>query len=99
MRTGIKLLTGIQAFSAWKLSIANEIKRYRLWLHEQGLSSVDLDDRLARALRAFTTDRILLAFVGEFSRGKTELINAILGRHYKMRLFPTRNWTHNHVSN
>lgn len=90
VRTGDKLLTGIQAFSAWKLSIANEIKRYRLWLHEQGLSSVDLDDRLARALRAFTTDRILLAFVGEFSRGKTELINAILGRHYKMRLFPTR---------
>lgn len=89
-RTGGKLLTGIQAFSAWKLSIANEIKRYRLWLHEQGLSSVDIDDRLARALRAFTTDRILLAFVGEFSRGKTELINAILGRHYKMRLFPTR---------
>ncbi len=90
VRTGDKLLTGIQAFSAWKLSIASEIKRYRLWLHEQGLSSVDLDDRLARALRAFTTDRILLAFVGEFSRGKTELINAILGRHYKMRLFPTR---------
>ncbi len=90
MQKGDKLLTGIQAFSAWKLSIAGEIKRYRLWLHEQGLSSVDLDDRLARALRAFTTDRILLAFVGEFSRGKTELINAILGRHYKMRLFPTR---------
>lgn len=90
VRTGDKLLTGIQAFSAWKLSIANEIKRYRLWLHEQGLSSIELDDRLARALRAFTTDRILLAFVGEFSRGKTELINAILGRHYKMRLFPTR---------
>lgn len=90
VRTGDKLLTGIQAFGAWKLSIASEIKRYRLWLHEQGLSSVDLDDRLARALRAFTTDRILLAFVGEFSRGKTELINAILGRHYKMRLFPTR---------
>ena len=90
IQTGDRLLTGIQAFSAWKLSIANEIKRYRLWLHEQGLSSVDLDDRLARALRAFTTDRILLALVGEFSRGKTELINAILGRHYKMRLFPTR---------
>ncbi len=90
IQTGDRLLTGIQAFSAWKLSIANEIKRYRLWLHEHGLSSVDLDDRLARALRAFTTDRILLAFVGEFSRGKTELINAILGRHYKMRLFPTR---------
>ncbi|PTQ91144.1 dynamin family protein [Agitococcus lubricus] len=90
VQMGDKLLTGIQAFSAWKLSIANEIKRYRLWLHEQGLSSIDLDDRLARALRAFTSDRILLAFVGEFSRGKTELINAILGRHYKMRLFPTR---------
>ncbi len=90
VQVGDKLLTGIQAFSAWKLSIASEIKRYRMWLHQQGLSTVDLDDRLARALRAFTTDRILLAFVGEFSRGKTELINALLGRHYKARLFPTR---------
>ncbi len=84
------MLTGIQAFSAWKLSVATEIKRYRMWLHQQGLSTVDLDDKLARCLRAFTTDRILLAFVGEFSRGKTELINALLGRHFKSRLFPTR---------
>jgi GTPase SAR1 family protein len=90
VQVGDRLLTGIQAFSAWKLSIATEIKRYRMWLHQQGLSTVDLDDKLARCLRAFTTDRILLAFVGEFSRGKTELINALLGRHFKSRLFPTR---------
>lgn len=90
VQIGDTLLTGIQAFSAWKMSIAAEIKRYRMWLHQQGLSTVELDDKLAQALRAFTTDRILLAFVGEFSRGKTELINALLGRHYKTRLFPTR---------
>ncbi len=48
VQVGDRLLTGIQAFSAWKLSIATEIKRYRMWLHQQGLSTVDLDDKLAR---------------------------------------------------
>lgn len=80
----------VEAFTAWKQAIAREIARYRGWLNNQGLNNRDVDDRLATALKTLRFDRILLAFVGEFSRGKSELINAILGKHYGQRLLPTR---------
>lgn len=80
----------VEAFTAWKQAIAREIARYRNWLNSQGLNNREVDDRLAAALKTLRFDRILLAFVGEFSRGKSELINAILGRHYGQRLLPTR---------
>lgn len=80
----------VEAFTAWKQDIAREIARYRGWLNSQGLNNQEVDQRLAAALKTLRFDRILLAFVGEFSRGKSELINAILGRHYGQRLLPTR---------
>lgn len=80
----------VEAFTAWKQAIAREIARYRSWLNNRGLNNRDVDERLGAALKTLRYDRILLAFVGEFSRGKSELINAILGRHYGQRLLPTR---------
>lgn len=91
--TGIdkdQLSRQVEAFTTWKQTIAREIARYRGWLNAQGLNNREMDDRLAGALKTLRFDRILLAFVGEFSRGKSELINAILGRHYGQRLLPTR---------
>jgi hypothetical protein len=85
-----QLSAQVQAFTAWKQGVAREIGRYRSWLNNQGLNNDDLDMRLSIALRTLKFDRILLAFVGEFSRGKSELINAILGKHYGQRLLPTR---------
>lgn len=80
----------VEAFTAWKQAIAREIARYRNWLNNQGLNNSEVDERLAATLKQLRSDRILLAFVGEFSRGKSELINAILGKHYGQRLLPTR---------
>lgn len=80
----------VEAFTAWKQAIAREIARYRSWLNQQGINNREVDERLGAALKTLRFDRILLAFVGEFSRGKSELINAILGRHYGQRLLPTR---------
>ena len=80
----------VEVFTAWKQAIAREIARYRGWLNNQGLNNREVDERLGAALKTLRFDRILLAFVGEFSRGKSELINAILGRHYGQRLLPTR---------
>lgn len=80
----------VEAFTAWKQAIAREIARYRNWLNQQGLNNSEVDERLSGTLKQLRSDRILLAFVGEFSRGKSELINAILGKHYGQRLLPTR---------
>jgi len=91
--TGIdkdQLSRQVEAFTAWKQAVAREIARYRGWLNAQGLNNREVDARLAAALKTLRFDRILLAFVGEFSRGKSELINAILGKHYGQRLLPSR---------
>ncbi|MCC2637004.1 MAG: GTPase [Moraxellaceae bacterium] len=80
----------VENFTAWKQAIAREIARYRSWLNNQGLNNQEVDERLSASLKSLRADRILLAFVGEFSRGKSEMINAILGRHYGQRLLPTR---------
>jgi len=76
-------------FNAWKKSIASEISRYRLWLnnHDHNLM---LQQRLQEVLGLFATERLRLVLVGEFSRGKTELLNALLSQHAGTRLFPTR---------
>ena len=80
----------VQAFTRWKQDVVKELTRYRQWLNANGLNTSDLDARLNQALRTLKLDRILLAFVGEFSRGKSEMINALLCRHYGQRLLPTR---------
>lgn len=79
----------VTQFNAWKKSIASEIGRYRLWLnsHDQ---NVLLQQHLQDVLALFATERLRLVLVGEFSRGKTELLNALLSRYGGTRLFPTR---------
>ncbi len=80
----------VQAYTRWKHEVIQDGTRYRRWLNAYGLNSIELDGRLSQALHTVKNDRILLAFVGEFSRGKSEMINALLSRHYKQRLLPTR---------
>lgn len=85
-----RLSQHVQAFTRWKQEVAKELSRYRQWLNAMGLNSSEIDSRLNQALRMLKVDRILLAFVGEFSRGKSEMINALLCKHYGQRLLPTR---------
>src|SRR5690606_34585667 len=46
--------------------------------------------KLERSLRLLRTDHITLAFVGEFSRGKTELINSLFFSSYGQRMLPSQ---------
>ena len=79
----------VTQFNAWKKSIASEISRYRLWLNNHD-HNVLLQQRLQEVLALFATERLRVVLVGEFSRGKTELINALLSQAVGARLFPTR---------
>lgn len=85
-----RLSQHVQVFTRWKQEVAKELSRYRQWLNSMGLNSSEIDGRLNQALRTLKLDRILLAFVGEFSRGKSEMINALLCKHYGQKLLPTR---------
>ncbi len=79
----------IQAYGAWRAALAEALTRYAHWLAEAGLADASMHQRFTRALERLATDRMSIAFVAEFSRGKSELINALFFSDYGQRVLPT----------
>lgn len=79
----------LQAYSAWKSAVSEQIERYRIWLEQHDMSAPEDDLRLFDAIEALKTDQITIAVAAEFSRGKTELLNAIFFSDYERRLLPS----------
>ncbi|MEW8500451.1 MAG: dynamin family protein, partial [Candidatus Thiodiazotropha taylori] len=79
----------LQAYEQWKKDIINTIEEYGPWLEENGMSTEDIQQRINHTLGTLKSDKLTIAFVAEFSRGKTELINAIFFADYGRRLLPS----------
>lgn len=73
----------------WRKEIFRQLSRYRTWLEDCKLDSDEATAQLDEAFDVLKNDQIRLAFVGEFSRGKTELINALFFAHYGMKVLPS----------
>lgn len=84
-----RLSQQVDAYVAWKRELMREITRYRSWLEQNRLNSDAVQAKLERVLKILRTDHITLAFVGEFSRGKTELINSLFFSEYGQRMLPS----------
>ncbi len=85
-----KLNTGISAHLAWKKSMLENISRYQSWLEHNQLLAPELEVQLDTYRKTLSNNGITLAFVGEVSRGKTELINALFFAGFGSRLLPSR---------
>jgi predicted GTPase len=79
----------IRAYGAWRAELAQAIGRHGQWLVDTGLSDPQLQARLRRVLDRLRDDRMSIAFVAEFSRGKSELINALFFADYGQRVLPS----------
>ncbi len=79
----------MQAFGQWKEGLADAIQRYQAWLDENEMGDPEDELRIFEILAALRSDRLTIAFVAEFARGKTELINAIFFSEYDRRLLPS----------
>ncbi|MCU7918652.1 MAG: dynamin family protein [Candidatus Thiodiazotropha sp. (ex Epidulcina cf. delphinae)] len=77
------------AYEQWKKDVVNTIEEYAPWLEENSMSSPDIQHRIEHTLNGLKSDKLTIAFVAEFSRGKTELINAIFFADYGRRLLPS----------
>lgn len=77
------------AYSQWRESLVDTICDYRGWLEEQELNDAQTDLRIQQLLDRLHEDKLNVAFVAEFSRGKSELINAIFFADYGRRLLPS----------
>ncbi|MES2662933.1 MAG: dynamin family protein [Pseudomonadota bacterium] len=80
----------VDRYIAWKRKLQLLLGEYRDWLSENALHTHRVEQMLSIAQGALQTDRITLAFVGEFSRGKTELINSLFFAQLGQRLLPSR---------
>ncbi len=79
----------MQAYGKWKSTLAKAIINYQGWLEKNQMSAADLELRIFELLEQLKSDTLTIAFVAEFARGKTELINAIFFSEYDRRLLPS----------
>ncbi|GAB3651301.1 dynamin-like GTPase family protein [Ramlibacter alkalitolerans] len=73
---------------AWRREFAQRLKLISEWLKDHDLLDSAVEERLRRLEAQMRTDKVMVAFVAEFSRGKSELINAIFFAGYKRRIMP-----------
>lgn len=84
-----KLAHQLAAYTEWRKALVDTICDYRSWLNEQELNDAQIDQRIQQLLERLREDKLNVAFVAEFSRGKSELINAIFFAGYGQRLLPS----------
>ena len=85
----MSLANQFAAYTAWRSRLATYIAELQGWLTNNELSDAQTDLRLTQLLERLREDRLNVAFVAEFSRGKSELINAIFFADYGNRMLPS----------
>jgi hypothetical protein len=83
------LVSNFEAYSAWRSRLTDNVGDFHNWLNEQELNDAQTDLRIQHLLDRLRDDKLNVAFVAEFSRGKSELINAIFFADYGQRLLPS----------
>ena len=76
-------------YKRWRDELIEIINEYQTWVESHGLASGEEDLQLYELTDALRTDKLTIALVAEFSRGKTELINAIFFADQRQRLLPS----------
>ncbi len=76
-------------YSVWRAKLVQAIEMYHQWRSRYGMNDPHSTDTILNILNGLQSDKITLAFVAEFSRGKTELINALFFAETGVRLLPS----------
>ena len=83
------MVRDLEQYSAWRQNVVAALQNYRNWVVGAELADAAAEQRLARTLAKLVDDKLSVAFVAEFSRGKSELINAIFFADYGQRILPS----------
>ena len=84
-----ELAARFEAYGDWRKRLALGVSALHEWLREQELADARVDLKVQQVLERLHQDKLVVAFVAEFSRGKSELINAIFFADFGARLLPT----------
>jgi hypothetical protein len=83
------LAVRFEAYADWRRRLSTAISSLHEWLNEQDLADAQVDMKVQQLLERLHQDKLVVAFVAEFSRGKSELINAIFFSEFGQRLLPS----------
>jgi dynamin family protein len=89
MTHGRDLAARFEAYSDWRRRLSAGISGLHEWLSQQELADAQVDLKIQQLLERLHQDKLVIAFVAEFSRGKSELINAIFFADFGQRLLPS----------
>ncbi len=84
-----ELAVRFEAYSDWRRRLSARISTLHEWLGQQDLANSQVDLKVQHLLERLHQDQLVVAFVAEFSRGKSELINAIFFADFGHRLLPS----------
>jgi hypothetical protein len=76
-------------YHEWRVQMIAGIESYKSWLDSNGYADIQQSLRIYDLIESLRNDRMTLAFLAEFSRGKTELINAMFFSDFKQRMLPS----------
>ena len=82
------LLPSLDSLAAWRRALGRGVEHFSAVLTDNSLLAAQAQTLLAGVRQQLASDRWVLAFVAEFSRGKAELINAMFFADTGRRLLP-----------
>ena len=83
-----ELAARFEAYGDWRDRLAHGVAAMHASLRERDLADAQVDLRIQQLLERLRGDQLVVAFVAESSRGKSELINAIFFADFGARLLP-----------
>ncbi|MGZ5078405.1 MAG: dynamin family protein [Usitatibacter sp.] len=81
--------TSLAELKEWRRSTSESLAAFRRWATVGRVLDEQTAARLAHLERRLATERLTIAFVAEYSRGKSELINAMFFADLGTRLLPS----------
>ncbi|MDR1647779.1 MAG: dynamin family protein [Zoogloeaceae bacterium] len=85
----MSLVQHFATYSQWRTHVRKVITVFQHWLVQEDLNAEEARARLRPLRERLYTDHLHIAFVAEFSRGKSELINSIFFPDYGCRILPS----------
>jgi Dynamin family len=81
-------VTSLDALGQWRVALGRRLDDYNRYLGEHDLADISAREALDTMRRSLVNEKLVVAFVAEFSRGKSELINAIFFADSGRRVLP-----------
>ncbi|WP_127996867.1 dynamin family protein [Piscinibacter defluvii] len=80
--------SSLDALSGWRSALLTSLESVARFLTDHELADVQIEAQLAAVRERLAQEKLVVAFVAEFSRGKSELINAVFFADAGRRILP-----------